>query len=70
MDLMQNAVVNVSVGWCAVDLAGKLTDGFFVLVLFSVPSCISEEGATDELECSATPRHGSGRDSCDCSSGR
>jgi hypothetical protein len=33
MDLMHNAIANVSVGWWAVDLTEKLTDGGgFVLV--------------------------------------
>ena len=39
----------------------------FVLFSLSPPSCLSEEGATNELERSATPPRGSGRD---CSSGR
>ena len=44
MDLVRNAVANVSAGWWAVDLAGKLTDVilfFFLRVrlgfLFFVP---------------------------------
>ena len=75
MDLVRNAVANVSAGWWAVDLAGKLTDVIFFFLfrvrsLFFVPPpswCLSEEGATDELERAATPSRGSGRD---CSSGR
>jgi len=72
MDLVRNAVTNVSAGWWAVDLAGKLTDVIFFFcrvrtLSFVPPRALSEEGATDELERSATPSRGSGRD---CSSGR
>jgi hypothetical protein len=36
MDLMRNAVANVSAGWWAVDLAGKLTDGGFFFLRWSL----------------------------------
>jgi hypothetical protein len=62
MGIMRNAVANVSAGWWAMDLAGKLTDVilfFFFLFVGFFPSSL-EEGATDELEHSATPPRGSG----------
>ena len=39
MDLVRNAVANVSAGWWAVDLAGKLTDVIFFF--FSIPRSFS-----------------------------
>jgi hypothetical protein len=62
MGIMRNAVANLSAGWWAMDLAGKLTDVIFffsfVRRVFS-PSSL-EEGAADELEHSATPPRSSG----------
>lgn len=41
MDLMRNAVANVSVGWWAVDLAGKLTDvGVFLCWSLFLTPCV------------------------------